>query len=127
MLLKNKLSNFKFLKFFSVGGLVTVLHVFTVIICIELLDFNQLMSNTIAYVIANACAFLLNTKWSFRKEVSTRTFFKYQIVSIASFVVLVFISSVSDHFGFHYLIGLLSVVLVIPIFTFLMHKYWTYR
>ena len=127
MLLKSKISNFRFLKFLSVGGLVTLLHVVIVVICIELLGFSQLISNSAAYVISNICAFFFNTKWSFSKGLTSNTFFKYQVVSVASFFILVFISSVSDSFGFHYLIGLLFVILVIPFFTYLMHKYWTYR
>ena len=127
MWLKNKLTNLIFLKFLSVGGLVTLLHIFIVVVSIEFLDFNQLLSNSIAYVTSNFFAFLINTKWSFREAPTRNTFFKYQVVSATSFFILVLITSISDRFGFHYLIGLLFVILVIPFFTYLMHKYWTYR
>lgn len=127
MLLKNKLTNYRFFKFLSVGGSATLLHIIVVVLCIEFLGFNQLLSNSIAYVISNFFAFSVNTKWSFKGVLTKNTFFKYQVVSVTSFFVLIFISSASDSFGLHYLIGLLFVILVVPVFTFMMHKYWTYR
>ena len=37
------------------------------------------------------------------------------------------ITSAIQRAGYHYLVGIAAVVIVVPVFTFFSHRMWTYR
>ena len=113
---------------FSVTGLgATAIHICVAVVAIERLEFVPGLANGVALVMATIFSYVANTYWSFGARSNVLVLTRYwTIASIACFLA-VSLSSIADYLHWHYLIGILLVVLVVPVFSFLLHKYWTYN
>lgn len=117
----------RLLRFTFVGMLATITHLSIAIIAIKYFLFNQSLSNGLAFLIATLFSYVLNTKWSFSSKIEKKNFFKFCIVSIIGLLLSVTISLVNQLLGWHYLVGILITVLILPINNFLLHNFWTYK
>ena len=115
------------IKFGFTGVFVTLVHVIVAILLIEFVKVVPSIANGMAFIIATAISYIANTLWSFSDKLSGGTLTRFLIVSgIGSMVAMVGAGTV-DHFGGHYLLGILVVVLTVPPLTFILHNFWTYR
>ena len=113
---------------YGVTGLsVTLLHILAAIFMISFLKFNQPLANALASFLAMMTSYILNSVWSFERALAGRTLLRYLAVSVAGMVATVLIASLNTKYGYHYLIGILAIVILVTPMTFILHNTWTYK
>jgi len=118
----------KIVKFGITGVGSTLIHVIVASTLISGFGANTQVGNGTAFVVATAFSYTVNTLWSFANQISKRTAFRFIVASLAGLALTVLISWIADSvLNVHYLIGIAIVVTIVPIYTFLIHSYWTYR
>ena len=86
-----------------------------------------MFANGLAFVIANIISFVINTLWSFSSKLEGERLLKFLVVTLISFSLTLFIAWGAGFLGLHYLTGVLLIICIVPMLTFLMHNYWTYK
>lgn len=112
-------------KFALSGVLVSLVH-FAIAAGLLANGVNLTLCNIIAFVFATVLSYYLNCIWTFRSEASRQSLFRFISVAIFSFVVLVVCSEISILFEVPPLIGILMMVIVLPLVSFLAHNFWSF-
>lgn len=114
-------------RFAWVGVGVTILHVAVATWLITAQGLSQVSANGLAFVTATLVSYIANTLWSFNHNLHAQSLLRFTSVSLAGLLITLCISAVAESLGTHYLAGIAAVVLIVPVFSFLMHRAWTYR
>ncbi|MBT2340894.1 MULTISPECIES: GtrA family protein [Pseudomonas] len=109
------------------GLFVTGIHVAAAVAFMHLVLANPPLANGFAFVVATFVSYLINTLWSFSSQLQGRTLVRFVVVSIGGFWLAMLVAWVAQQVGLDYLAGIAAVALVIPLFTFILHNFWTYR
>lgn len=117
----------KFVRFCITGGLTTVVHVMVVMMCVHALGFAPVTANGTAFVVANLLSYLVHTYWSFSDAPAVQNLRRFIVVSLGGLGCAVLVAWAVQVAGWHYLYGTGLTILVLPIVSFLMHNFWTYR
>lgn len=126
-LLISKLSENRCFILFSVIGLCnTLVHTSFVVFFAELLKFNAILSNILAFFISNIASYLLNSKYTFSRQISYEGYFRFLNVSLFSLILVIFFSSMVELLGGHYSVSIILIVLVSPVLTYLLHNRFTF-
>lgn len=115
------------IRFAFTGLLVTALHVLVAVLFMELLTPVPPLANGVAFVVATLVSYVVNTTWSFSSRLHGRTLYRFLLVSMAGFGLAMAVAWCVEVMGFGYLVGIAAVAVVIPVFTFVSHNFWTYR
>jgi putative flippase GtrA len=114
-------------RFAASGVLATGLHALVAASFVNLVAPIPTLANGIAFTVATAFSYLMNTLWSFRKPPRGRNLIRYVLVASIGCFLAVGISGMAEHYGASYVVGILAVVCIVPPFTFALHGFWTYR
>jgi putative flippase GtrA len=114
-------------RFAFFGLLVTGIHVLVAVTFIRLIDPSPPVANGVAFVVATASSYLLNTLWTFNQPLRRRTLRRFLAVSLIGCALAMAVSAAAEAIGWSYLYGIALVVLTVPATTFLLHSLWTYR
>jgi len=114
-------------RFALVGAASTGLHVSVASSLIELAGLHAGAANGIAFTVATLASYLLNSGWTFQARLAFARLVRFVVVALAGLAVTVEITSAIQRAGYHYLVGIAVVVIVVPVFTFFSHRMWTYR
>lgn len=118
----------KFIKYSLVGILCTGIYFLCMFLLVELSGANPVFSAMIAFVIMTICSFYLNKRFTFGGTYSHQKLLRFTIVAIIVFCMNVGIMfTVVSLLNFHYLIGELVTILVIPFVNFYLNHYWTFK
>ncbi|WP_278362244.1 GtrA family protein [Stutzerimonas kunmingensis] len=117
----------RLLRFGMTGVLVTLVHALIVIVCVESALTGPALANGIAFTGATLLSYLINTRWSFSKPLHGRTLVRFLLVSLVGFCVAVGIASTAEQAAVDYQLGIAAVAMVVPVLTFCMHNFWTYK
>lgn len=113
---------------FAVTGLfVTALHALVAVLFINLVAPQPPLANGVAFAVATVVSYVINTTWSFSARLHGRTLLRFMVVSVCGFFLAMFVAWTAQMAGLHYLLGIGAVALIIPVFTFVLHNFWTYR
>lgn len=113
--------------FSIIGVILTVMHLFVVMALVELLSFNSVVANCLAFVTANIFSFYANSRWNYRTPLEMSRFWRFFAVSIAGLAITAGVTSIAAVLSWHYLIGTGAVFLALPAFTFVAHNWWTWN
>lgn len=113
-------------RFAIVGVLNTGLHLAVVAVLTQVIGASQLVSNAAAYVVASSFSFVVNSIWSFGARPHARRYVRFQVVGLLGLAVCAFFGYLGDVFGWHYVIAVLLSGCVLPLITFLAHRFYTY-
>ncbi|RDK06189.1 GtrA family protein [Cupriavidus lacunae] len=117
----------RFTRFLVSGATSTGVHVGITATLVTTLATSPVTANCVAFLCATACSYLLNTLWSFSSRLRNRTLGRFAGVSLLGLGVTMCISWTAQTLGASYWAGLACVVLIVPAFTYLAHRAWTYR
>ncbi|SOY57268.1 putative membrane component, GtrA-like protein [Cupriavidus taiwanensis] len=117
----------QFTRFLLAGATSTGVHVAITATLVSTLEASPVAANGIAFACATACSYLLNTLWSFSSRLRHRTLARFAGVSLLGLALTMGISWTAQRLGASYWTGLAGVVLTVPVFTYLLHRAWTYR
>jgi putative flippase GtrA len=115
------------LVFGAIGVCNTLLHSGTVIALVEQGVTTPVPANIAGFVIANTFSFFSNSWLTFRLSPTLARYGKFALVSLTSLVLTIALSALAEAMHWHYLIGLLLVMLCGPVLTYLLHKAFTFR
>ena len=109
------------------GVLATGLHALVAAGFMNLVAPIPMLANGIAFTVATAFSYVINTLWSFSQPRRGRNLFRFVLVATIGCFLAVGISGAAQYYGLSYVAGILAVVCIVPPFTFLLHGFWTYR
>lgn len=115
------------MRFVVVGVATTGIHLAVELSLFNFAKFTTIFANACAFIVATLFSFVLNTFWSFSSNLALGIFARYLIVSFFGLVVSVSIAGLSELIGLNNLQGTIMVILILPIASFMLHNYWTYR
>ncbi|MDO7899747.1 GtrA family protein [Pseudomonas citrulli] len=115
------------LRFALTGLFVTAIHVVAAVSFMHLVLANPPLANGFAFLVATLVSYLINTLWSFSSQLRGRTLGRFVVVSVGGFWLAMLVAWVAQGAGLDYRAGIAAVALVIPVFTFILHNFWTYR
>lgn len=118
----------KFMKYSLVGCISTFIYFLSVFVFIEGLQMDPVLGSAVAFIIMTIASFFLNVKYTFGSSITQQKALRFLTVSTIGFILNLLLIYVIVHiFAFHYLVGELVTVLVIPIVNFLLNNYWTFQ
>jgi putative flippase GtrA len=115
------------LVFGLIGAGNTVLHSATVVALVEPGLAGPVLANVAGFALANTFSFFANTILAFQLRPSWERYGKFALVSLLSLALTIALSALAQHLHWHYLAGLLLVLLCGPILSFALHKTFTFR
>lgn len=115
------------LVFGLIGVANTLLHSGTVVALVESSLAGPVAANVAGFAVANTCSFFANCRYTFHQPPSWLRYRKFLAVSLLSLVLTVALSALAESMHWHYLVGLLLVLLCGPVLTFALHKAVTFR
>jgi putative flippase GtrA len=112
--------------FGAIGLLNTALHTITVIMLVESSITTAVPANVAGFAVANTASFFANSFLTFQRRPSWRLYRTFLTVSLSSLALTVCLSGLAEAMKWHYLIGLLLVILFGPVLSFVLHKVFTF-
>ena len=117
------------IRFGVVGTTSAAVNLFLVILLVELLNLHPLIANIFAFAIAFNVSYIGHYYWSFAAEHTRHkaSIPRFLLVAITSFALneglfFVFLSI----FHLYYILALFIVLLIVPLFTFTLSKFWAF-
>jgi putative flippase GtrA len=116
-------------KFAVVGLFNTFVHVATTVLAVEEFGVHPVPASVAGFTLAFCVSFVLNTYWTFKqKDQLHRRFSRFLIVSISAMLLNTAIMYLAvDILHIHYMLGLATVLIVVPLYNFLLNLKWSYR
>ena len=115
------------MRFVIVGVATTGIHLVVELSLFNFAEFSTIFANACAFLVATIFSYVLNTIWSFSRKINTNIFRKYLFVSFVGLMVSISIAKASEIIGLDNLQGTFLVILILPMVSFLLHNYWTYK
>jgi putative flippase GtrA len=114
-------------RFILSGILATVIHTVIAATLIERWRLEPAYANAIAFSVATAVSYIVNTLWSFSGALGGVTLGRFVLVQLLGVCLAAGVSGTADLLGLHYLIGIVCVPLFVTPVTYTLHRIWTYR
>jgi putative flippase GtrA len=115
------------LVFGLIGVSNTLLHSGAVVALVESGIARPVLANVAGFALANTFSFFANTILAFQVPPSWERYGKFALVSLLSLALTIALSALAETLHWHYLAGLLLVLLCGPVLTFALHKTFTFR
>ncbi|WP_374019214.1 GtrA family protein [Paenibacillus thiaminolyticus] len=118
----------KMMKYGVVGVLGTLLHVGVLVLLVEWLGLNPIISSAIGFLLVLIVSYILNLLWTFGETRGGRSaFIKYAVVSSVGLLMNTGVMYVAvEWMRWPYVLGQLLVIFVVPPINFLLNYYWTF-
>lgn len=115
------------LKFFLIGGLSTLIHILIVLFLVESYKTHPTLSNLVAFGIATIAAYHLNASWTFQHKTTAQNKWRYIIVAVFCACVATCLSQIVYVLDFHYMAGVVLIVIFVPWISYFLHRNWTFK
>jgi len=129
-LLHHKIILLQILRFGVVGCTAALVNMLVVILLVETIDLAPLLANIFAFLIAFNVSYFGHAYWTFANihAYHKKSIPKFFLVASTSFILneglfFIFLSI----FKFYYILALLCVLIIVPLFTFIMSKFWAFH
>ncbi|WP_095048547.1 GtrA family protein [Pseudomonas sp. Irchel s3h9] len=116
----------EFIRFGLVGVANTAVHAGIVIMLMEACVPPAFVANGVAFFFANLMSYTLNSRFTFRLPMSFLGYRRFLLVSLVSLALTLLITSVIEFLGWHYGVGLILAILVVPVLNYLVMKVWAF-
>lgn len=116
----------EFVRFGLVGVANTVVHAGIVITLMEVCAPPAFVANGVAFFFANLMSYTMNSLFTFRLPMSFLGYRRFLLVSLVSLALTLLITSVIELLGWHYSVGLILVIFVVPLLNYLAMKVWAF-
>lgn len=116
----------QFLTFAGIGVVNTLVHGSVLVLAVEHLGAAVVLAHLIAFCVANLFSYVMNSRLTFKTNLSLARYVRFFVASMLALGVTLILSWLIDHWGFHYLLGFLLIIVVVPIFSFMLIKFWAF-
>jgi len=117
----------RFLAWALVGVLHTLIHLGVVVGMVEGLGCGPLLANGAGFATASTSSFFANSRWAFRKAPTAGRYLRFMLVSGAGLATTLACSALASTLRWHYLVGVLLTLVLLPVLTYLSHRAWTWQ
>lgn len=117
---------YRVVKFTIVGVSIAVFHYAAAVLLVERVGLHAASANSIAFLMAAALSYTLQTLWTFESRFTHRNALRFVAVLVIGAAVSWTTSSIVAWLGLPYRLGVLIVLFLIPALNFLLHHFWTY-
>lgn len=118
--------NQQILKFAVIGVINTAIHASIVMIAVEAFQIRPWIANTLAFIAANLASYAMNSKYTFHESLSWFAYCRFLAASMFALTLTVLIAWIAEQNDIHYLVSLILVILLVPVFNFLILKYFVF-
>ncbi len=122
------------LRFGVTGVANTGIHALVAVLCLEgfflgvpALVAGPVVANGVAFVVATAFSYVVNTLWSFSTQMSRRNLQRFLVVAVIGLFAAMALARLAELVGLPPLGSVVLVVCVMPFVNFGLHAFWTYR
>jgi putative flippase GtrA len=117
---------YQFLRFAMVGIANTAVHAGVVIGLMETLAPPAAVANACAFIAANLMSYCINSRFTFRVPMSWLGYRRFLLVSLVSLGLTLLITSWVEYMGWHYGLGLVMVIFIVPVLNFMVMRLWAF-
>ncbi|MHA7115258.1 GtrA family protein [Pseudomonas promysalinigenes] len=117
---------YQFLRFAMVGIANTAVHAGVVIGLMETLAPPAAVANGCAFIVANLMSYCINSRFTFRVPMSWLAYRRFLLVSLVSLGLTLLITSWVEYMGWHYGLGLVMVIFIVPVLNFMVMRLWAF-
>lgn len=117
----------RLLRFGVTGVIATGIHVVVAATLIVGLRVLPYMANPVAFLVATAFSYAINTMWSFASRMDRHTVRRYVCVAAFGLLATTAIAAAAEAAELDYRIGIALVIALVTPSTFVLHSVWTYR
>lgn len=116
------------IRYACVGLAGTAIHFGTTVFLVEVISWAPPISSVIGFIITVLVSYMLNRSWTFSHITSNRaTFLRYIVVSCSgALLTYAIMAATTQILSWHYMIGQILIVTIIPLTNFLLNYYWTF-
>lgn len=112
---------------FSVSGvLVTLVHIAVAAAWLHWINGSSALANGCAFSVATAFSYCIHTLWSFSARMEQRVFVRFLVVAMFGLFLSAAVAHIIEWTGLPAFYSVAAVVLVMPVYNFLAHHFWTY-
>ena len=115
------------IRFGVAGAFATGLHASIAAALITGSAIAPALANALAFTLASTASYVLTTYWTFGSSATRRSGLRFAITALVSAGLAGLISGIAAARGLHYALGIFAVICTVPVFTYFMHKHFTYR
>lgn len=115
------------IRFGMTGLACTGLHVLVAATLTEALQQNPVLSNGVAFCVANIFSFFANARWSFGARPTWRALRRFLSVSGFGVAATLALAALAQHAWHSHWAGIALVVVVVPPASYLLHRFFTFR
>lgn len=119
-----RLHKYKIIRYLFLGSISTAIHLLVAMLYISFIKESLVEANVIAFLIAYIFSYLMQSKYVFNNNISVKKAMKYFVIQFSSLLISLFISS---FFTYDIYMKTLITVMVLPLITYLIHKFWTFK
>ena len=113
---------------FGVTGVgVTAIHILIAVTLVELSLAAPPLANGVAFVSSACISFLVNARFTFKAHPSGGAFVRFWLVTILCGGLSAAIASFAEARHLDYRLGIAMVVAIVPILSFILHNFWSFR
>lgn len=117
----------QFIKFAAIGVANTLLHGLVLGALVDGLGWPVMLSHLLAFCAANLCSYLLNSYVTFKSPVTPLLYARFLLASLLSLALTLSLSGIAQWSGLGHWQGFALIVLLVPLFSFGLMKFWTFR
>lgn len=111
-----------------VGILATLTHYLIALLVVKWAGVGVLYANVFAYCVAVVVSFLGHSRLTFRADLDRGRFAKFVAASLSALAVSQSLLFVLTRLAiFDYQVNILAAVFVVPLYSFILNKFWVYR
>jgi len=121
----NYIFSHKIVRYGLIGGISTLIHISIASLYIFFIYDSLFQSNIMGFLVAYIFSYTIQSKFVFEREISRDRAIKYFLVQVGALVVAILLSDILD--GFNSYIKSIIVALLLPLITFFIHKFWTFK
>ncbi len=118
--------NAQLLFFGLIGVANTLIHGAVLVLMVECLAVDVTASHLFAFCVANIFSYLMNSRLTFKARLALVRYVRFFLASLLSLGLTLLLSWITDAYGLHYLLGFVLVVVLVPLFSFLVMKFWAF-
>lgn len=116
----------RFFCFVLIGVLSSLAYLFVLSFCVDWLGWSVIAGAFASFVVGTCVSYIGNTIYTFGKRVTSRTMWRFFVVTLVGMGLNQTIAWGLDKLGIHYLFIAAAVFIFVPIVNFLGHSNFTY-
>lgn len=118
--------NAQLICFAGIGVCSTLIHGAVLMLAVEKFFLTVTTAHFLAFYTANVFSYFLNSWLTFVTAISLLRYLRFFAASLLSLGMTLLIARLTEASGLHYLAGFALIVVLVPVFSFLVMRFWTF-